>query len=201
VINCFYESNKLEKEGIFLNIIYKCQYTGKEFETQEDCEVHEYVHGGEQQRFYGLVNEFIKKLEIKYPNIQVIKSSLKMNDYKEFLYRDRIERNRSVIFDFYMDGEIKKYRRYSDEVGDWRWDWKIKDDVNDFILDFEKEFIYPNMNVLEMVVNTEWDHKKGLVTTFGELDANYFLRLLSNKKVRIEILEDYNENDEENDDC
>lgn len=180
-----------------MHIIYKCQYTGKEFETQEDCEVHEYVHGGEQQKFYDLVNEFIVKLEEKYPNIKVDKISLKISDYKEFLYRDRIERNRSVEFDFLMDGELKKYQRYSDEVGDWRWDWKIKDDVNDFILDFEKEFIYPYMTTLEGVVNTEWNYKRGLVTTFGELDGNYFLNLLNNKKIRIEILEDYNEYEEE----
>lgn len=183
-----------------MNIIYKCQYTGQEFDTQEDCEVHEYVHGGEQQKFYNLVNEFILKLENKYPNIQVIKASLKMSDYKEFLYRDRIERSRSVIFDFYLDGERKEYRRYSDEVGDWRWDWNIKDDVDDFILDFEKEFIYPNMNVLEGVVNLDWDYRRGLKGTFGEMDTDYFLRLLDNKRVRIEILEDYSEDDEENED-
>ncbi len=176
-----------------MKIIYKCQYTGKEFETQEDCEVHEYVHGGEQQRFYDLVNEFVEKLEGKYPNIQVIKPTLKISDYKEFLYRDRIERNRSVRFDFIMDGDHKKYRRYSDEVGDWRWDWKIKDDVDDFILDFEKEFIYPNMKVLEGVVNLDWDYRRGLTGTFGEIDTDYFLRVLSNKKIRIEILEDYND--------
>lgn len=123
-----------------------------------------------------------------------------MNDYKEFLYRDRIEQERSVTFDFKMDGERKEYRRYSDPVGDWRWDWNIKDDVDDFILDFEKEFIYPYMNVLEGVVTTEWDYKKGLVTTFEDLDGNYFLRLLSNKKVRIEILENYNEYEEERED-
>jgi hypothetical protein len=179
-----------------MEIIYKCQYTGKEFVTQEDCEVHEYIHGGEQQRFYDLVNEFIVTLERKYPNIQILKPTIKMSDHKEFLYRDRIERNRSVRFDFTLDGKHEKYRRYSDEVGDWRWDWKIKDDVDDFILDFEKEFIYPKMKVLEGIIEQEWHHSKGLITTFGELDGNYFLRLLSNKKIRIEILEDYNEDDE-----
>lgn len=180
-----------------MKIIYKCQYTGKEFETQEDCEVHQYVHGGEQQKFYDLVNEFIEKLEIKYPNIKVDKPTLEMSDYKEFLYRDRLERNRSVIFNFTLNSTHKEYRRYSDEVGDWRWDWKIKDDVDDFILDFEKEFIYPDLVVMEGDFKTDWDRRNGLSATFGELDINYLIRLLHNKKIRIEILESYDEEDEE----
>lgn len=180
-----------------MKIIYKCQYTGKEFETQEDCEVHQYVHGGEQQKFYDLVNEFIVRLEEKYPRIEVDKTTLKMNDYKEFLYRDRIEQNRSVTFSFKLNGTDEKYQRFSDEVGDWRWDWKIKDDVDDFVLDFEKEFIYPDLVIMEGDFKTDWDHRNGLSATFGELDANYLFRLLHNKKIRIEILESYDDEEDE----
>lgn len=180
-----------------MKIKYICQYTGEEFDTAEDCEVHEYEHGGEQQKFYDLVNDFINKLELKYLNITVNKLTLRMNDYKEFLYRDRIERQRYVAFDFSMDEEMYEYKRYSDEVGDWRWNWKIKDSVEDFILDFEKEFIYPKMNILEGIIQQYWDNEDGLITTFGELDADFLLSLLDNKKVRIEILEDYNTSDYE----
>lgn len=180
-----------------MKIIYKCQYTGKEFDTAEDCEVHEYEHGGEQQKFYDLVGEFISKLEDKYPNIKVIDESLKYDDKKEFYIQDRIVRDRYVTFDFTIDGEVKEYRRYSDEVGDCRWYWNIKDTAEDFILDFEKEFIYPYMKVLEGVVRTEWGDEADYITKFEELERDCFLRLLENKKIRIEILEDYNECDEE----
>lgn len=177
-----------------MKTVYICDYTGKEFDNEFDCEVSEYENGGQRQAFFQLVHNFIDELQVKYPNIVVNKESLKMEDEKEFYIRDRIIRFRFVKFEFTLDGESYVYYRTSDEVGDCRWEWNIKDSVDDFILDFEKEYIYPKMTVLEGDTFNEWDYDiENIVFKFGELEENYFLNLIGNKKIRIEILEYYDD--------
>lgn len=172
-----------------MKTIYKCDFTGKEFEEKEDCLVHEYENGGKQQAFYDLTDKFIDELEKKYQNIKVNRGSIKRLDELDFYIRDRIVHCRYLGFSFTMNGEEYKYYRTSDEVGDCRWNWEIEDNVTSFILDFEKEYIYPNMKVLNGMWETEWDYKKGLTSMFGELDSNYLFNLLDGKRVRIEILD------------
>lgn len=168
--------------------IYKCQYTGKEFDCAEDCEVHEYVAGGEQQKFYDLANIFIEKLQEEFPNITVLQTTIKMLDEKEFLYCDRIEQQRYLTFDFTIDGKTMEYRRYSDEVGDYRWDWKIKDNIEDLILDFKKEFIYPNMKEFEGEISYNYNSRNGFYS-FNEVTLDYLANLFEGKKIKIEILD------------
>lgn len=173
-----------------LKTIYKCEFTGKEFEEQEDCIVHEYEHGGKQQKFYDLTDNFIEALENKYPNIKVKRDTINRKDELDFYIRDRIVHYRFLQFEFILDGKLLSYYRTSDEVGDCRYDWNIRDNVNSFILDFEKEFIYPNMKVLENVIVFDWDdYLDKPIYNFGELDVNYLMSLLEGKRVKIEIIE------------
>lgn len=181
-----------------MKTIYICQHTGEQFDNPFDCEVSEYQNGGQRQAFFELVGNFIDELQAKYSNILVNKESVRMEDEKEFYIQDRIIKFRFVKFEFTLDGETHEYYRTSDEVGDCRWNWNIQDSTDDFILDFEKEFIYPKMTVLEGITSNEWDYDKNkVVFKFNELDSQYLLYLIGNKKIRIEILEDYNSHDED----
>lgn len=171
--------------------LYKCEYTGKIFDNELDCIESEYINSEEHQKFVDLIHSFIEKIENRF-NIKVNKGTLKINDEKENYYNDRIIHRRYVKFSFVLNNEVREYFRTSDSVGDGRWEWGIKDDVDSLMYDFEREFILPLRKSftgkLHYVCNDDY-YQEGY-WKLGSRDLEDILKIFSRKKktIKIEII-------------
>lgn len=169
--------------------LYKCEVTDKIFDNKLDCQESEYKNGNKKKEFVCLVHSFIEAIKEKH-NVHSIQY-LNIADKAENYYNDRMVYYRSVSFDFMMNDKLYKYERYSDEVGDYRWDWHIEDNVDSFIFDFEKEFIMPNIKEFEGKLNYDFlTNTHNIVWSIDNLETDTIFNAIGDKRIKITVLED-----------
>ncbi len=168
--------------------LFKCAYTGKIFNSELDCIESEYKNGNERQKFIDLVNKFLDEIKNKYEVI-IYPESINIYDQKENYIDDRIVHWRHVKFDFELEGEKREYRRFSDSVGDGRWEWYIKDNVESFVLDFEREFILPRMKEFSGILSRNYWNNYESYLKLENRNLDDILSVLEGKKINIQIIE------------
>lgn len=169
--------------------IYICQHTGKQFDNELDCQESEYINGDERKKFVELIHHFVDKIE-KLFKIEVKRDTLDIYDKLENYYNDRMIHWRHVGFTFILNGRRKEYYKTSDRVGDGRWEWDCKDDLDDLVRDFEKEHLLRLRKKFEGKLTYEHDNYRGAIYSVGNQKLNDILgSIKSNKKIRIEVID------------
>jgi hypothetical protein len=173
--------------------IFICQHTGKKFDNEFACLESEYKYGGEHQKFVDLINTFFDEIEKRF-KVKVKREEATIHDILEDYYGDRNIHRRRVRFDFAINGRVVEYYKGSDSVGDGRWEWDCKDELEDLVRDFEKTHLLKLRKKFEGKVTFRWDNRRGAIYFVGNQQINDIFAALSNnkfknKKIRIEVLD------------
>jgi hypothetical protein len=169
-------------------MIYKCQYTGKEFNNALDCQESEYLHS-EHPKFVRLVDDFLSAIEEEF-GVQVNRETLNIYDKNQNYINDRMVHWRHLKFDCIMNGVIVHYEKHSDSVGDGRWEWNCDDTVESLVNDFERQYLFAHRKSFGGVFSEDWvgeDYGYSKVYKLGTYKLNDILPFLVDKKIEIII--------------